>query len=63
MLECDYIVKQIDGEYAHLQNLDGSEEISWLQEPCCRMGSQRERSCTTSCYSMRLYSKQSWRRA
>ena len=24
MLECDYIVKQIDGEYAHLQNLDGS---------------------------------------
>lgn len=26
MLVCDYIVKQIDGEYAHLQNLDGSEE-------------------------------------
>lgn len=25
-LVCDYIVKQIDGEYAHLQNLDGSEE-------------------------------------
>lgn len=22
MLVCDYIVKQIDGEYAHLQNVD-----------------------------------------
>ena len=22
MLECDYIVKQIDGDYAHLQRVD-----------------------------------------
>lgn len=26
MLECDYIVKQIDGDYAHLQRTDRSEE-------------------------------------
>lgn len=25
MLECDYIVKQIDGDYAHLQRVDQSE--------------------------------------
>lgn len=25
MLECDYIVKQIDGDYAHLQRVDQPE--------------------------------------
>ena len=27
MLECDYEVKQIDGDYAQLQRLDRPEEI------------------------------------
>ena len=26
MLVCDYIVKQIDGDYAHLQRVDQTEE-------------------------------------
>ena len=26
MLVCDYIVKQIDGDYAHLQRMDQPEE-------------------------------------
>ena len=26
MLECDYEVKQIDGDYAHLQRIDRPEE-------------------------------------
>ena len=26
MLECDYLVKQIDGDYAHLQRVDRPEE-------------------------------------
>lgn len=26
MLVCDYIVKQIDGDYAHLQRIDQSED-------------------------------------
>lgn len=26
MLVCDYIVKQIDGEYAHLQNVDNPDD-------------------------------------
>ena len=26
MLECDYFVKQIDGDYAHLQRVDRPEE-------------------------------------
>ena len=26
MLECDYIVKQIDGDYAHLERTDKPEE-------------------------------------
>lgn len=27
MLECDYEVKQIDGDYAHLQRIDRPEEL------------------------------------
>ena len=26
MLECDYLVKRIDGDYAHLQRVDQPEE-------------------------------------
>ena len=26
MLECDYLVKRIDGDYAHLQRVDQQEE-------------------------------------
>lgn len=63
MLVCDYIVKQIDGEYAHLQNLDGSEEDKLVARALLPNGIAEERSCTMSCYSMRLYSKQSRRRA
>ena len=32
MLECDYEVKQIDGDYAHLQRIDRPEEE--LKLPC-----------------------------
>ena len=30
MLVCDYIVKQIDGDYAHLQRVDMTEEAPKL---------------------------------
>ena len=32
MLECDYEVKQIDGDYAHLQRIDRPEEELKLVE-------------------------------
>ena len=36
MLECDYIVKQIDGDYAHLQRVDQPEAELKLVEMCIR---------------------------
>ena len=39
MLECDYIVKQIDGDYAHLQRVDqaGGRNSSLWREHYCRL--------------------------
>ena len=33
MLECDYLVKRIDGDYAHLQRVDQPEEELKLAAP------------------------------
>ena len=34
MLECDYIVKQIDGDYAHLQNSRRQNSSLWREHYC-----------------------------
>lgn len=43
MLVCDYIVEQIDGDYAHLKRVDQPEEElkKWLPEHYFRQKSMR----------------------
>ena len=41
MLECDYEVKQIDGDYAHLQR----RSLSWWRGRFCRWRFMRDASC------------------
>ena len=43
MLVCDYIVEQIDGDYAHLRRVDEPDgELKLVQERCSQWRSQRE---------------------
>ena len=45
MLVCDYIVKQIDGDYAHLQRVDRPEEELKLVARALLPEEIREGSC------------------
>jgi len=43
MLECDYEVKQIDGDYAHLQRIDRpEEELKLVARRFCRWRFMRD---------------------
>lgn len=53
MLVCDYIVKQIDGEYAHLQNVDNPMMINWWQGHCCRTTLRRNKTALMKCCNMK----------
>lgn len=52
----EYVVEQIDGDYAHLRRTDAQEEeLSWWRAPCFRMGLWREAVSIMRCWNIRWH--------